>query len=462
VTGAVGAAGRVRALLGLEARVQWRYGVMALAAGLGAAWTGLLLALPAPAARAVAPWLLMLETAVLFTTLAGALVILERGQGMRAALAVTPARAAEPLAAKLGLLTGLVLAVAVPVALAGHPTSVAALPLVLLGVGLTALLTMLLAVAVAARCQSVLTFMIGLPLVLLPLLLPALAHAAGWRHPLLYAAPTTGAMDLVRAGYGDPPAGLGWSAGWLLLATAVAAWAALRPAKARWAGVVRWDPMLLLIVVSPVLLALAARFGYPPLRDWLARVHELDLDPYRPVLLGLVVVLHVPVAFGMAAALRVLDDVDDRVLMAIRVSPLTLPRYLRRRAGLVTVGALVGLVVAAPLSGLLPPAGWPAALPAVLLASLLAPLTMLAALAVAGNKVEGVAVLKLLGLPLYAPVAGWWLTGPAGWPFAVLPSWWMLRSLWTGSPALAAAGLAVTAALLVPLARRTLTTLRRS
>jgi fluoroquinolone transport system permease protein len=220
--------------------------------------------------------------------------------------------------------------------------------------------------------------------------------------------------------------------------------------------------MVLLIVVSPVLLALAARFGYPPLRDWLARVYEFDLDPYRPVLLGLVVVLHVPVAFGMAGALRVLDDVDDRVLMAIRVSPLTLPRYLRRRAGLVTLGALGGMAVAVPLSGLPPVADWPAALSAVLLASLLAPLTMLAALAVAGNKVEGVAVLKLLGLPLYAPVAGWWLTGPAGWPFAVLPSWWVLRSLWTGSPAFAAAGLAVTAALLVPLASRTLTTLRRS
>jgi fluoroquinolone transport system permease protein len=458
-----GTAGRVRALVVLEARVQWRYGVMALAVGLGAAWTGLLLALPAPTAQAVTPWLLMLETAVLFTTLAGASVILERGQGMRAALAVTPARAAEPLTAKLGLLTGLVLAMAVPVAFAGHLTSAGALPLVLLGVGLTALLTMLLAVALAARCQSVLTFMIGLPLVLLPLLLPALAHAAGWRHPLLYAAPTTGAMDLVRAGYGDSPAGVGWSVGWLLLACAAAARLAVRPAPTVWRTVaVRWDPMLLLIVVSPVLLALAARFGYPPLRDWLARAHEFDLDPYRPVLLGLVVVLHVPVAFGMAGALRVLDDVDDRVLMAIRVSPLTLPRYLRRRAGLVTVGALVGMVVAVPLSGLLPAADWPAALPAVLLASLLAPLTMLAALAVAGNKVEGVAVLKLLGLPLYAPVAGWWLTGPAGWPFAALPSWWVLRSLWTGAPAFAAAGLAVTAALLVPLARRTLITLRRS
>jgi fluoroquinolone transport system permease protein len=459
-----GSASRIGALLALEARVQWRYGVLALAVGLGAAWTGLLLALPAPAARAVSPWLLMLDTAVLFTTLAGALGILERGQGMRAALAVTPARTGEQLAAKLGLLTGLVLATALPVALAGHPTSTTALPLVLLGVGLTALLTMLLAVAVAARCQSVLTFMVGLPLVLLPLLLPALAHAAGWRHAVLYAAPTTGAMDLVRAGYGDSPAGPGWSVGWLLLACAAAGRLAVRPVPApRWrAGGVRWDPMLVLIVVSPLLLALAARSGYPPLRDWLARAHEFDLDPYRPVLLGVVVVVHVPVAFGMAGALRVLDDVDDRVLMAIRVSPLTLPRYLRRRAGLVTAAALVGLVVAVPLSGLLPPAGWPAALPAMLPASLLAPLTMLAALAVAGNKVEGVAVLKLLGLPLYAPVAGWWLTGPAGWPFAVLPSWWVLRSLWTGSPALAAAGLAVTLALLVPLTRRTVTVLRRA
>jgi len=495
----VTAARRLAALVGLEARLQWRYGVVALAVALAAAWTGLLAALPDPAARTAAPWLLLLETAVLGTTLAGVQEQLERGQGMRAVRSVSPARPGEHLTARVGLLAALVLAAAVPVAVAGRPTALAA---VLAGVGLTALLTMLLAVAVAARCRSVLTFMIALPLVLLPLLVPALAQGAGWRHPGWYAAPTTGAMALIQSGYGG--AGGGWPAsgaagwlavGWLAAGCAGAAWlavrrpgpAAPRPGRTsrvgrtpvsrpyrRWSppparapsGPVRGflrtdlasfrrDPLLVLIAASPVLLGLALRVGYPPARDWLGSAYGFDLDPYRPVLLAVAVLLHVPVSAGMVGALLVLDDVADRALVALRVSPLTLPRYLGYRTGLVTTAALAGLAVAVPLSGLAPAAGWPRLLAAGLLASLVAPLTMLATLAVARNQVSGVAALKLLGLPLYAPVAGWWLAGPASWPLAVLPTWWVLRALWSGWP-YPAAGAVVLAAAVALLARRAL------
>jgi hypothetical protein len=474
------------ALAVLEARGLWRYRIVALLAALAAAWSALLLALPADAGRVVAPWLLMLDTALLGTTLIGALVILERDQGMRAALAVSPARLGHRLAAKVGVLTAAVVVSAVPIALAGGPTNAGGLAAALTGVALTAVLTMLLAVAVAAHRESVVTLLIVLPLVLLPLIAPALLAAAGLRHPLLYLAPTTGAMDLIRAGYGGAAAAPGWSVAWLVLASALAATVAHRqlrsgpraaaPVRVRvgWTvrhdggpvrsflrtdfASIRRDPMLILVGVSPLLLGLAARFGYPPLHGWLARVHGFDVDPYRPLLLAVAVLLHVPVTFGMIGALLVLDDVDDRALTALRTSPLTLPRYLAYRGGSVTAAAVVGLAVAVPLSGLAAPGSWARLGPAVLLAGLVTPLFLLTTLAVAGNKVEGVAAVKLLGLPTYAPVATWWLTGPAGWPFAVLPTWWVVQTQWTAWP-YALGGAALTIAALALLARRVLTRL---
>jgi fluoroquinolone transport system permease protein len=470
------------ALLGLQARLQWRYAVVWVAAALTVAWTGLLWRLPDPARPEVSAWLLMLDTAVLGTTVAGALMLLERGQGVLAALSTSPARLGELLATRVGTLTGLVLAAAVPVALVGG----LALPAALTAIGSTALLTMLLAIAVAARCRSVIAFMVALPLVLVPLLLPAVAYGIGLRHPLLYAAPTTGAMQLLQGGF---PAGWGAIAvtGWLAVAGAGAAMVAhhqlrryaaaapsprptrraahsLRASRSPVRAFVRSDlaaaardPLLVLIALSPILLGLVIRFGYPPARDWLAQVHGFDLDPYRPVLLAVALLLHVPVSFGMLGALLVLDDVDDRALLAVRTSPLTLPRYLGYRATLVGVAALAGLVAAAPLSGLAPLRSWQL-WPALPLAAMLAPVTALAALAVARNKVEGVAVLKLLALPLYAPLAGWWLTGPASWPLALLPSWWVVQALWTGWP-YAVAGAVLTTAVLWLLARFALTRL---
>ena len=313
--------------------------------------------------------------------------------------------------------------------------------------------------------------------------------AAGVRHPLLYLAPTTGAMDLIRSGYGAAAAAPGWSAAWLVIASGLAAMVAHRqlrsgprsaaPIRVPVARTVRHDggpvrsfmrtdlasirrdPMLILVGFSPLLLGLAMRFGFAPLHGWLARVHGFDADPYRPLLLAVAVLLHVPVTFGMIGALLVLDDVDDRALTALRTSPLTLPRYLAYRAASATAAAVVGLAVAVPLSGLGAPDSWARLGPAVLLSALVTPLFLLATLVLAGNKVEGVAAAKLLGLPMYAPVATWWLTGPAGWPFAVLPTWWVVQTQWTAWP-YALGGAALTIAALAVLARRVLTRLAAS
>ncbi|MGH8791508.1 MAG: hypothetical protein ACRDXX_02545, partial [Stackebrandtia sp.] len=208
---------RTRRALLLEARLQWRHRVVALIAALAAAWSGLLLALPTAAAEKAAPWLLVLETALTGITLAGVLVLFDRGQGVLAALTTSPLRLGEYLTGKVGMLTILVLASATPIALAGH-VDVARLPLVLASVGLVAVLAMLIAVATAARCRSVIGFMIALPLILLPLLVPPVLHAAGFGNPLLYAAPTTGAMDAARAGFGGSARLSAVWLGWLALA----------------------------------------------------------------------------------------------------------------------------------------------------------------------------------------------------------------------------------------------------
>lgn len=473
------------ALTVLEARVLWRHRIVALIAALTIGWTAVLAALPTPVARAVAPWVLLLETAVLTTTVAGALVIMERNQGVAAAFAASPARVRERVLARIGLLAALVVAAAAPPAAAAEPRSAYGFLLVLVGVGLTAVLAMLLAVAVAVRRESVITFMITLPLVLLPLVVAAVLHGAGIAHRLLYVVPTTGAMDLIRAGFHRPAPGPIWSVTWLLAACAAAAWLvgrrfrraaavasapralrrrprpagngsrldtpAGRPDGNPVRGFLRFDltnfrrdPLLLVIAASPALLGLSLRFGYPPARDYLHQAYGFHLDPYRPVLLGLAVVLHVPVVFGMIGALLVLDDADSRALVALRVSPLTPSRYLALRAGLVAFATVAGLALALPLSGFVMVTGAEfVALPAVLLA----PLVMLATVALAGDKVQGVAVLKLLGLPLYLPVAAWWWSDATGWLLAALPSWWVLKGVW-GSWPHAAGGVLVIALLL--------------
>jgi fluoroquinolone transport system permease protein len=467
---------RLRALAATELRIQWRYAVPAALAGLAAAWAVLLKLLPEAAAQTAAPYLLFVETMTVGTLIAGALTVTERTSGTTAAVAVTPARPGERLAARLTPLAVLTTACAVPVLLAGRAG--ARLPAALAAVALAALLLLALAAAVAARHGSFIGFLTTLPWPLVPLLCVPLAVAVDLLGgPLWYAVPTTGALALLRGT--QPPYPAPVVLGYLALWAAAACWVAVRslaerpdlarPGRARAGGTltgplvfpradlrnVARDAVLVPVVASPLLLGLALRFGYPPLESWVATIHGLDLVPYRPVLALLGVVLHVPVIFGMTGALVMLDDLEDGALQVIRVSPLGVARYLAYRLGAVTVAAIAGLAIAAPLSGMVPASAWAAAV----LAVPLAPLFTLATLAVAGSRVQGVTASKALGLAAYLPLAAWWLIGPASWLLVPLPAYWVVRAWDDPHPAWLAGGALCCALWAVLLVRRACTRL---
>jgi fluoroquinolone transport system permease protein len=450
--------------------VQARHRIPALVAGLAVPWTVLAAVLPA-----TAPYLLFIEVATVGTFVAGALVVADRATGVTAALAVSPARPASLLAARIAPLWTLTVLAAVPVLLAARAPD---LPVSLGAIALTTLLLLAAGVGIAARRRTLMGFLTVAPWPLAPLLAVPLAVAAGLlTGPAWYAVPTTGTLTLLRGVHRYPAWQLlGYLALWTAATLAYAVHATTgpdphrarathrRPAtrgrpsypRADAANLTR-ETIIAPIAASPLLLGLVLRYALPPLTGWAERVHGLDLTRYLPILALLAVVVHVPVIAGMIGALMILDDRDDRALHAIRVSPLGVRRYLGYRLALVTGLAAAGLAVAAPLSGQVPASAWGACL----LAVPLAPTFTLAVLAVAGNRVEGVAAVKALGVPSYAPLAAWWLTGAAGWTFAPLPTYWILRA-WDGPrPAVIASGAICAGLWIVLLAPRALRRLAR-
>jgi fluoroquinolone transport system permease protein len=223
---------------------------------------------------------------------------------------------------------------------------------------------------------------------------------------------------------------------------------------------VRRDPLLSVVVASPLLLALTLRVAYPAARQWAATTHHVDLDPHRALLLGFLVVLHSAFIFGMLGALLILDDTDDRTLLALRVTPVTLEGYLGYRAAAVAALSMLGLALAVPLSGL--STGLPLAmLPGLLLTAACAPIVTGVTVAMATNKIEGVAIIKLLGVPTYLPLATWFTDAPWTWALAVIPTFWPVRVLWAGlddrvDVTALTVGTAYAIALLVGLRRRIL------
>lgn len=206
-------------MLVLELRLESRYGLHVVAAVLAASWTAILLVVPAPTARLITPLVLFLDSATVGVFLLAGMVLLERSERALAAVLTSPLRTGEYVAAKVAALTGLALAIAVPVAAAGARLDLRLLP-VLGGVAATAVLLLLLCFALVARHRTITSFLTVAPWPMIPLMAVPLARLVGLLdHPVAAVVPTVPAADLIASGFARDvdvrPLALLYLGGWI-------------------------------------------------------------------------------------------------------------------------------------------------------------------------------------------------------------------------------------------------------
>lgn len=188
-------------------------------------------------------------------------------------------------------------------------------------------------------------------------------------------------------------------------------------------GLLRW------LLPLPLLLAAALRWLLPPVLARLAALVGIDLARYYAPLMGYVLLAIAPTICGMLVGFLLLDQRDDRTLLAMRVTPLPLAGYLAYRLALPMLLSLLLTLVALPLSGLAR-LGAGGLLLAALAAAPLAPLNALFLGALAANKVQGVALQKALGVVMLAPALGALAPQPWGLLAALAPTYWPAALLW--------------------------------
>ena len=194
-----------------ELRFAYRYGILALY-GLITAIYLLLLLWSAPASRPLSGGVIILtDPAAMGLFFMGAMVLLEKSQRVNCALAVSPVRVDEYIAAKAIALGGVGLAVALAVgAVAGNP------PVgVLLSVGLGSALFTMLGMMVACESGSLNQFLLLSVPVEIAVFIPALFYwFGGITSPLWLLTPGVAAIALLSADTGL----------WLPAALSLAVW----------------------------------------------------------------------------------------------------------------------------------------------------------------------------------------------------------------------------------------------
>jgi fluoroquinolone transport system permease protein len=193
---------------------------------------------------------------------------------------------------------------------------------------------------------------------------------------------------------------------------------------------IRRDSLLVYMVVIPPLMVVLIRLILPWATGYLLERFGFDLLPYYPMLLSFFFVLQIPLLFGVLVGLLVLDEKDDDTLTALRVTPISMTGYALYRGGAAVFLSFAYVLIALPLTGLLSPSLLPAVAPSAILSGLMAPVSALMLATLASNKVEGLALMKALGIFMLGPLAAYFVDSTWQLLFGILPTYWPAKAFW--------------------------------
>ncbi|GAB2733735.1 fluoroquinolones efflux ABC transporter permease [Salinifilum aidingensis] len=195
---------------------------------------------------------------------------------------------------------------------------------------------------------------------------------------------------------------------------------------------IRREPLLIAVVLAPLGWIALLRFGTPPVAAAVHARYGLDLAPYHPLILTAFLLLTSPVVVGGLTGMLVLDERDSGTLTALRVTPVPLLRVVAYRA--VTALLLTALYTVATMaaSGMLPAEQLPGLAVIGLGNGLCGVMFALLVLALARNKVEGLAVMRGVAIVLAGlPLIGYFLDSPWQLALGVIPTYWPAQAYWT-------------------------------
>jgi fluoroquinolone transport system permease protein len=194
------------------------------------------------------------------------------------------------------------------------------------------------------------------------------------------------------------------------------------------------DPLLISIILAPVIWTTGVAVLTPRATVMLARRNGFDLVPYYPLIMTALLLLTSIIVAGALAAFLVLDEVDGRTLTALQVTPVPLATFFAYRAATVLAVTTIYVMTTLPLSGLLRPHLMPALVPIGLLAGVSAVVTLLLIIAMASNKIQGLAMVRGLGMLIAGlPCLPWFIHSRWNLAFGVLPPYWVAKAFWIAS-----------------------------
>lgn len=190
------------------------------------------------------------------------------------------------------------------------------------------------------------------------------------------------------------------------------------------------EPLIVFMLLAPWVYVVLLRLALPVAGEWLMATYGVSVVDYYPLIMT-AFTLPIPLFIGIVYGLLLLDERDDRVFPALQVTRVSLDAYLAYRLVAAACVSVPYSAFYAWATGLVPPRTVLATLPALVLGAAVSAFTMLFLVAFASNKVEGLALLKVLGtLIMFGPMVAFFWRSPWQLVLGIIPSYWPAKAYW--------------------------------
>lgn len=179
------------------------------------------------------------------------------------------------------------------------------------------------------------------------------------------------------------------------------------------------DKMYLFLAIFPIVMAFIAYFLIPYLKE------QSTLVVSNIVIL--VFILFNGFMFGAITAFTLLDDSDDKVLLSLRITPISVKYYVLLKLIISYIFGIFATIILLLVTNFIETSNVLDMIYIIILAPLQGPIFALLINSLATNKVEGFVIMKLSGIILLIPIAALFLTKWTELLLGIIPGFWVSR-----------------------------------
>lgn len=188
------------------------------------------------------------------------------------------------------------------------------------------------------------------------------------------------------------------------------------------------DPTLIAAAIAPFAILIVMIVGLPLLTMFIETKWGYDISEYHRII-KVFFILIIAMVYGMISAFIILDDLDESIISYIKVTPFSIKGYLNYRIGFAFLSSMFGVMLLAFVLFFNDSLSLFDTLYLITVVPLESIFMALFIISYAKNKVEGLALSKMVGVIPFSAIGAFLISNNMKYLLSVFPPFWIVLTI---------------------------------